>query len=299
LRPGARIVRLFIAPAFVLMSEGTPFIGAELTKMSRIRYLAILCVEPAALAGFYRRRFGMEELGRTAAGDVSLTDGGFNLTLFKQRPQLHEPCMEPGLHHLGIAVDNVDETLARYRAFNPRGVVIAESGDLQHGDVRIHDPECHPVTLSQRQFGLSAAAAKIPRIAHIALNALDTELMLDFYREVFGFRELFEAHRESRKRPGYRNKHVGDGYSNVAIQTFYSDEVGHEARFGIAHFGVLVGGSKTMAEEVVRDGASVKARPAHRTQSEIRMRDPEGNGCDLSQRGWEVDTDKWVRAGAA
>jgi hypothetical protein len=29
------------------------------------------------------------------------------------------------------------------------------------------------------------------------------------------------------------------------------------------------------------------------------MRDPEGNGCDLSQRGWEVDTDKWVRAGAA
>jgi hypothetical protein len=29
------------------------------------------------------------------------------------------------------------------------------------------------------------------------------------------------------------------------------------------------------------------------------MRDPAGNGCDLSQRGWEVDTDKWVRADAA
>jgi len=29
------------------------------------------------------------------------------------------------------------------------------------------------------------------------------------------------------------------------------------------------------------------------------MRDPEGNGCDLSQRGWEVDTDKWVKAPAA
>jgi hypothetical protein len=29
------------------------------------------------------------------------------------------------------------------------------------------------------------------------------------------------------------------------------------------------------------------------------MRDPEGNGCDLSQRGWEVDTDRWARAGAA
>jgi catechol 2,3-dioxygenase-like lactoylglutathione lyase family enzyme len=267
--------------------------------MSRIRYLAILCSEPAALAGFYRRRFGMEDLGATDAGDVSLTDGGFNLTLLKQRPQLHEPCMEPGLHHLGIAVDDLDATLARYRAFNPRGVVIAESGDLQHGEVRIHDPECNPVSLSQREFGLTGSRTRIPRIAHIALNALDTELVLDFYARVFGFRELFEAHRESRKRPGYRNKHVGDGHSNVAIQAFYSDEVGHEARFGIAHFGFLVGDSKVMAAEVERAGATVKARPAHRTQSEIRMRDPEGNGVDLSQRGWEVDTEKWVRAGAA
>jgi catechol 2,3-dioxygenase-like lactoylglutathione lyase family enzyme len=267
--------------------------------MSRIRYLAMLCAEPAALAGFYARSFGMDEIGRTDAGDVSLTDGGFNLTLFKQRPQLREPRTEIGLHHIGIAVENVDQTLARYRAFNPRGVAIAENGDLQHGDVRIHDPECNPVTLSQRDFGLSGSPARIPRIAHIALNALDTELVLDFYRQVFGFRELFEAHRESMKRPGYRNKHVGDGHSNVAIQTFYSDEVGHEARFGIAHFGLLVGDSKAMAAEAERGGATVKARPAHRTQSEIRMRDPEGNGCDLSQRGWEVDTDTWVRAGAA
>ena len=49
--------------------------------MSRIRYLAILCSEPAALAGFYGRCFGMEEIGRADAGDVTLTDGGFNLTL--------------------------------------------------------------------------------------------------------------------------------------------------------------------------------------------------------------------------
>lgn len=268
-------------------------------SISRISYLAFLCAEPAQLADFYRSSFALAELGRSPEGDVTLTDGGFNLTFFKQRPQLHEPRMELGLHHLGIAVDNLDETLARYRAFNPRGVVRPESGDLQHGEVRIHDPECNPVTLSQRRFGLTGAQARVPRIAHIALNALDTELVLDFYREVFGFRELFEAHRESRKRPGYRNKHVGDGHTNVAIQTFYSDEVGHEARFGIAHFGFLVGDSKAMAEQVAAAGATFKARPAHRTQSEIRMRDLEGNGCDLSQRGWEVDTDKWVNAGAA
>ena len=258
--------------------------------MPRIRYLAMLCADPAGLAGFYRDCFGLEEMGRTDAGDLTLTDGGFNITLFKKRPQLHEPRMERGLHHLGIAVESLEETLARYRAFDPRGVIIPESGDLQHGEVRIHDPECHPVSLSQRHFGLDGASGAIPRIAHIALNALDTERVREFYAQVFGFRELFEAHRESMKRPGYRNKHVGDGHTNVAIQTFYSDEVGHEARFGIAHFGFLVDSSKAMAEAVTRAGATVKARPAHRTQSEIRMRDPEGNGCDLSQRGWEVDS---------
>ena len=267
--------------------------------MSRIRYLAMLCRDPAALAGFYRRFFAMEEIGRNADGDVTLTDGGFNLTMFGHRQELREPSMEIGVHHLGIAVESIEATLARYRTFNPRGTVMRESGDLHHGEVRIHDPECHPVSLSQRRFGLEAAGGGIPRIAHIALNALDTERVRDFYTQVFGFREVFEAHRESMKRPGYRNKHVGDGFSNVAIQAFYNDEVGHEARFGIAHFGVLVGDSKAMAEQVRNGGATFKARPAHRTQSEIRMRDPEGNGCDLSQRGWEVDTDKWVRASAA
>jgi len=264
--------------------------------MARIRYLAFLCADPAALADFYRHDFGLDEIGRSADGDITLSDGGFNVTLFRLRPSLREPRMELGLHHLGIAVDDVEAAVARYRTRYPRGTVIAESGDLQHGEVRIFDPECHPVTLSQTNFGLPAGSARIPRIAHMALNALDTEAILAFYTGVFGFREVFEAHAESRKRPGYRNKHVGDGHTNVAIQAFYSGEEGHEARFGIAHFGFLVPSSKAMAEQDAAGGATVKARPAHRTQSEIRMRDPDGNGCDLSQRGWEVDTGKWVRA---
>jgi len=267
--------------------------------MSRIRYLAMLSEEPAKLAGFYARNFGLSELGRSSAGDVSLTDGSFNFTFLRPRPQLREPHMTIGLHHLGIAVDDIDAVVARYCAFSPRGTVVAESGDLQHGQARIYDPECNPVTLSATDFGLPASEPRTPRIAHIALNVLDTEAILAFYRDVFGFRELFAAHAESRKKPGYRNKHVGDGHTNVAIQAFYNEEEGHEARFGIAHFGFLVHESTTLAERVGRAGATFKARPAHRTQSEIRMRDPEGSGCDLSQRGWEVDTDKWVRAEAA
>jgi catechol 2,3-dioxygenase-like lactoylglutathione lyase family enzyme len=267
--------------------------------MARICYLAMLSVNPSGLAAFYTRQLGMQELGRNDDGDVTLTDGGFNLTLFRNRAELREPHKEVGLHHLGIAVENIDETLVRYRAFYPRGVVVPEPGDLHHGEMRIYDPECNPISLSQRDFGVPLSVSRVPRIAHIALNALDTGLIFDFYAQVFGFRELMAAHAARRQEHGYRNRHAGDGHCNVAIQAFYNEEEGFEPRFGIAHIGFIVPDSKAAAERVVRGGATVTPRPARRTQSEIRMRDPEGNGCDLSQRGWEVDVDKWVRADAA
>src|SRR5262245_57567767 len=150
--------------------------------MARFGYLAVLCEEPGALAGFYVANFGMAAIGRNADGDVTLSDGSFNMTLFRNRSALHEPHMENGLHHLGVAVDDIEAVVARYRAHYPRGTVVSENGDLHHGSVRIYDPECNPVSLSQTHFGLPDAPARIPRIAHVALNALDTEAIPDFYR---------------------------------------------------------------------------------------------------------------------
>lgn len=265
--------------------------------MARIRYLAVLSQEPDSLADFYVRHCGLKELGRSQGGDITVSDGGFNLTLFRLRPELREPHMEAGFHHLGIAVNSVEDTEARYLECYPRGTVIRESGELGRGEIRIHDPESNPVTISGRNFGLDSEATGYPRIAHIALNALDPDAIRDFYIKVFGFRELFAAHAHRRKEPGYRNRHVGDGHTNMAIQTFYNDNEGHEARFGIAHMGFLVSDSEAFAA-AIEDVATITKRPANRTQSEIRMRDPEGNGCDLSQRGWEVDSDKWASAAA-
>src|SRR5262245_30941447 len=130
--------------------------------MARIRYLAFLSADPAALAGFYRHDFGLDEIGRSADGDFTLSNGVFNVTFFRARPSLRELRMELGLHHLGIAVDDVEAVVARYRARYPRGTVVAESGDLQHGEVRIYDPECNPVTLSGKNFGLGETPARIP-----------------------------------------------------------------------------------------------------------------------------------------
>ena len=118
--------------------------------MARIHYLALLCADPIALADFYRRNFAFAELGRSADGDVTLTDGGFNLALLWIRPSLREPHMEFGLHHLGIAVESIDYVVARYRTLYPRGTVVREGSSFHSGEARIYDPECNPVTLSEK-----------------------------------------------------------------------------------------------------------------------------------------------------
>ena len=98
--------------------------------MGSIRYLAMLSHQPEVLAGYYSHYFSMEELGRSPQGDVSLTDGYFNLTVLKMRKELREsePRLAIGANHLGLEVDSIDETVERYLKFNPKGVVVPEPG---------------------------------------------------------------------------------------------------------------------------------------------------------------------------
>ena len=82
--------------------------------MTRIRYLAFLSEDPAKLASFYCKYLQLQEMGKSALGDVSLTDGFYNLTILKWRPGLKEPHMGLGLHHIGVEVDDIEEVTARY-----------------------------------------------------------------------------------------------------------------------------------------------------------------------------------------
>ena len=147
--------------------------------MATLRYVAYLAEDPAKLVDFYHRFLGTEELGRTADGDITITDGFYNLTFFKNRPELGEMQMNNGLHHIGLQVDDLEEVKDRFLKFNPRGMIIQETDDLQHGEIRLHDPECRPVTVSTKSFGVPASKEKqFPRVRHIAYNALDPETML-------------------------------------------------------------------------------------------------------------------------
>lgn len=263
----------------------------------RLRYLAFLSNDPDGITEFYRRHLGLEELGRSNQGDVSITDGYMNLTFFKARDELVEPDRTIGLHHVGLQVDNMERVTTRYRDLFPRGEIVEEAGGVHYGECRIYDPEARAVTLSTGDFGVGGEDLRIPRVAHVAYNALDPTGIMQFYETLFNFRELdtsFERRHQERK-----NRFMGDSRINLAIHPFYNKTLeGHEMRFGVNHFGFLVADmeAKLAALSSERD---VAERPATRPYAEYRVQDPEGNRFDLSYRkGWEVDLGTWMNGGA-
>jgi catechol 2,3-dioxygenase-like lactoylglutathione lyase family enzyme len=263
--------------------------------VATLRYVAFISEKPEKITEFYHRFLKTEDLGRSTEGDISITDGFYNLTFFKKRPALTEMRMEDGLHHIGVAVDDLEEIKGRFLSLNPRGVILQEPDDIHHGAIRIHDPECHPVSLSTNAFGVPVAKEKpFPRIRHVAYNALDPEMMLRFYTQVFGLREVPSSY--ERRRQGQGNRFCGDGKTNLAIHPFYNRIEGHEARFGINHLGFLVKDLQAVMAELSAM-LKIAPRPSTRPYAEVRFRDPEGNALDLSQtKGWEVDIGKWETA---
>lgn len=262
--------------------------------MARLRYVAFLARDADKLSRFYADHLGLVELGRSGAGDVSLTDGFFNLTFLQLRDGLDEPRLEPGLHHIGLEVDSIAAVRERYAERMPHWQSAAEPGGVHYGEYRIYDTDATPVSLSERGFGVPGEKRRVPRLAHVALNSVNTEAMLDFYTGLFGFRTL--ATTEQRRRQGRLNRFMGDGATNLAVHPFHNDQAGHEARFGVNHIGFLV---SDMEEKLAAFAGVIEVakRPDNRPYAEYRLRDPEGNGFDLSRnKGWEVDDGKWENA---
>lgn len=262
---------------------------------SRFRYLAFLSDDPGALADFYSRHFELSEIGRSNEGDVSVTDGFYNITFLRRRSGLNELHNETGLHHVGVQVSDLAAATRDYLRAVPDAVMVSEPGGLHWGERRFFDPECCPVSVSANSFGAPKSRDKrTPHIAHVALNALVPQRILEFYTSVLGFREVSTS-LDFRDR-GRLNRFAGDGVTNLAIHPFYNDNEGHEPRYGVNHFGFLVSDIERRLDALSKE-IKIARRPESRPFAEYRLFDPEGNKFDLSQtKGWEVDPDVWDRA---
>ncbi|HEU4343179.1 MAG TPA: hypothetical protein VFU31_16630, partial [Candidatus Binatia bacterium] len=152
---------------------------------SQIRYLAIVSERPATLARFYSSYFAMRELGRSDAGDVALTDGFYNISILKPR----DGASDLGISHFGITIDGLSEIEARLKDFAPETDIRQEERGLCQGDYRVTDPYGQVVSLSTHQFHTPKVERTFPSIRHIAMCVPNNDEVLDFYVNVFGFRE--------------------------------------------------------------------------------------------------------------
>jgi catechol 2,3-dioxygenase-like lactoylglutathione lyase family enzyme len=266
---------------------------------SQIRYLSIITEHPEILAEFYGRYLGLRELGRGPAGDISMTDGFYNLTFLKQRSDLGEPDDRLGLNHFGVEIDDIREIEARLEEFAPNAEIKRENGDLHHGEYRVFDPNGIAVSLSTRRFGVPDASLGLPCIRHVAMSVGKNDEVLDFFRNVFGFREATSSHVWRDK--GTDVRFAADGHTSLAIlwdpeqMRKDSGEQELDIRYGVNHFGFLVPNATATLDSLPASSGTGR-RPSNRPMAEFRAYDPDGTAFDISQtKGFEVDVDVWER----
>ena len=82
--------------------------------MAKIRHIALTTENPSEVAEFYKHAFDMQEIRRSEAGAVFLSDGYINLAILNWKTE-KDADVGPngpnynGIHHIGFQVEDLDE----------------------------------------------------------------------------------------------------------------------------------------------------------------------------------------------
>ena len=115
--------------------------------MAKIKHLAMITLNPDALAKFYCEVFDMKILERAKTGEVYLTDGYLTLALLTNKAE-GKP---NGLNHFGFQIDDQEETakrLADYGLARPA----KRPADRPYAETRATDPDGNNFDLSVHGF---------------------------------------------------------------------------------------------------------------------------------------------------
>jgi catechol 2,3-dioxygenase-like lactoylglutathione lyase family enzyme len=125
---------------------------------------------------------------------VSISDGYVGMTIIGRKPGYN-----PGLHHFGIDVDNVEEACARIKKQYPGVAVLKRPSNRPFATFGAHDPEGNYFDLTQegmenrRDVYVEQARQDPRRIHHIKLRVMNAEAIAAFYRDLFDLKEEEKA----------------------------------------------------------------------------------------------------------
>ena len=116
------------------------------------------------------------------------------------------------------------------------------------------------------------------RIRHIALYSDNPEREASFYIRAFDLKEV--------RRSPTGSVFLSDGYINVALLK----AKGEAAAKGLHHFGFQVENIESTQERLrqIQPGIEIVAPHDSVTFAEYKLKDPDGNPFDISEKGWAV-----------
>jgi catechol 2,3-dioxygenase-like lactoylglutathione lyase family enzyme len=202
---------------------------------AKLNHVAIASDHYAINGRFYQALFGMKASSKPRpARSVVIGDGYVGMNCIPRREGRYS-----GLDHFGIQVDDIEDTIARIRKFDPGLSAIKRPPIRPFAAYSAHDPDVNIFDLSQKDLGTQKDVyaendwAQPRTISHIALRTRHAERCAEFYATVFGFESVG---------PDDGNFYLSDGRVTLMIipwrlSDYYAQD---PARTGLDHIGFKV-----------------------------------------------------------
>jgi catechol 2,3-dioxygenase-like lactoylglutathione lyase family enzyme len=133
----------------------------------------------------------------------------------------------------------------------------------------------------------------MPAIKHMAMCTNNNRRLARFYQLILGMEEVWNAE-ENSPYPFY----VTDGYFNLNCLQIYPALAEEKRDVGINHYGFKVENLADIQKRLAELDPPIKlaSRPQDGRYTEFRIRDPDGNGVDITEKGWGSDSEKRLPA---
>jgi len=253
--------------------------------MAKFRHIAFISPDPKLLSEFYQKHFGFEEIKVFPSTSRMVIDGLFNLAFLKRRDKVAavvgthrtdgaELDREPGIHHYGFMVDDLQKAVARLPVSLNRGASPQASDGVggpegaRPAEVRFVDPWGNNVDLSSRGF-LGREEKKLPAVRLAVIRVPDPEQACEFYQRQFDLTLL--------GRDADGSIRLSDGTITLRLTREQT-----RSKSGIQYFGIEVPDLRAAQNSLRNAGVEVCEVSA----GQIQINDPEGNRVVVSEHGW-------------
>lgn len=126
----------------------------------------------------------------------------------------------------------------------------------------------------------------MPAIRHMAICTDNNRRLARFYRMIFGMEEVWNYEQNSP-----HAFYISDGSFNLNCLQIHQKLAEEKRDIGINHFGFKVESMSAIGEKLGQWNPPIKfaGRPKDGRYTELRIKDPDGNGVDVAEKGWGAE----------